>query len=87
MAEVIVGAESAREGQAGFSVSAGLGTRGRSRALGENGGSVPSACVRETRETRAFYPTPSPERRKLVAKHPELDRHTFWTQQYGFLAV
>lgn len=58
-------------------LSQSLGSRDKSLALGENGGSVPSTCVRETRETRAFFPMPSSERRKLVTQNSELDRHTF----------
>lgn len=60
-------------------LSQSLGSRDKSLALGGNGGSVPRTCVRETRETRALFPMPSRERRKLVTQNWELDRHTFWT--------
>lgn len=71
------GPESTREGQAGFIVSPSLSSRDKSLAFGENGGFVPRTCVREARETRAFFPMPSPGK-DVGDQNPELDRHT-WT--------
>lgn len=41
---------SAQGGRAGFDVSPSLGSKDRRLALGENGGSVPRAYVRERKE-------------------------------------
>lgn len=63
------------------------GYRDKRLALGENGGCVPKAGGRERRGTCAFLPSPSPMRRELGIKNPELDRQPFRTRLRGILAV